>query len=143
MCVLPNHTTAWLSNMTIYYVKLLYITWKLNIVLKLLKLLIIATIEVYFLNVCIPIPTQVICYPYPKVTGTVNKLQDLAMEGILVDWLPGSAGVQNLAFAWIKFHVPSMFPFLKVVKATLENVAFIFIIYGEVDCGVICKQPGL
>ena len=49
----------------------------------------------------------------PKVKGTVNRLQDLAMEAILgVDWLPGSADVQNLAFAWIKFHVTGMIPFL-------------------------------
>ena len=66
------------------------------------------------------------------------------MEGILgVDWLPGSADVQNLAFAWIKFHVPGMFPFLWVIKVTLENAAIIFVNYGEVNCTVICEQPDL
>ena len=38
--------------------------------------------------------------------GPFNRLQDLAMEGKLgVDLLHGSPDVQNLAFAWIKFHV--------------------------------------
>ena len=37
------------------------------------------------------------------------------MEGILgVDWLPGSADVQNLAFVWMKFDVSGMFPFIFV-----------------------------
>ena len=40
------------------------------------------------------VPTQIFGYTYIKVTGTVNRLQDLAMEGILwVDLLPGSANM--------------------------------------------------
>ena len=59
------------------------------------------------------VPTQIFGYTYPKITGTVNRLQDLAMEGILgVDLLPGSANMQNLALAMIEFHVPGSIPFL-------------------------------
>ena len=53
------------------------------------------------------VPTQIFGYTYPKVTGTVNRLHDLAMEGILgVDRLNSSVNMPNLALARIEFHVP-------------------------------------
>ena len=46
---------------------------------------------------------QVFGDTYPQVTGTVNKLQCLAMEGILgADRLSGSVNVHNLIFFGLK-----------------------------------------
>ena len=60
------------------------------------------------------VPGQVFGDTYPKITGTVNRLQYFAMMGILgQDRLSGSANVQILTFTGIEFHVPSEFPFLK------------------------------
>ena len=43
---------------------------------------------------------QVFRNTYPEITGTVNRFQSFAMEGILgVDMLFGSADVQNLKLA--------------------------------------------
>ena len=62
------------------------------------------------------VPGQVFGDTNPKITGTVNRLQYFAMKGILgQDRLSGSANMQNLTFTGIEFHVPSEFPFFKLV----------------------------
>ena len=60
------------------------------------------------------VPGQVFLDTYPKITGTVNRLQYFTVKGILgQDRLSGSANVQNLTFTGIEFHVPSKFPFFE------------------------------
>ena len=55
------------------------------------------------------VSTQIFGYTY----RTANRLQDLAIEGILgVDLLTVSANMQSLALARIEFHVRGSFPFL-------------------------------
>ena len=90
------------------------------------------------------VPVQVFGDTYPKITGTVKRLQDFTVKGILgQDRLSGSANVQNLTFTGIEFHVPSEFPFLKGILIILENDAVILTIYNEVNCSIICKKPDL
>ena len=72
------------------------------------------------------VQTQIFGHTYPKVTDTVNRVQDLAMEGMLgVDLLPGSANMQNQALARIEFHVPitetSPYSFGNFRKLSLYN----------------------
>ena len=68
------------------------------------------------------VPGQVFGDTYPKITGTVNRLQYFTVKGLLgQDRLSGSDNVQNLTFTGIEFHVPSEFPFLKSILIILEN----------------------
>ena len=45
--------------------------------------------------------------------------------------------MEHLAFAWVKFHVPDLFPFLKDIEVCLEGVSIFRGVNYQVDCRII------